>query len=158
MLLGPVTAVYAEWRLRDSGLDDDVFVALAHRGGGRSHLAGSWSEGAPGLRFRVTGTAGSYVVDGPMDGQEDALVAGRSPAGPAWGQEPAQRWGRLRRGDAGEVVPSERGAWDTFYPAFAAAVRGEGPVPVDPRDAVATATVLDAARRSATTGEVVPLP
>jgi predicted dehydrogenase len=157
VLLGPVSAVYAEWRLRDSGLDDDVFVALTHRGGGRSHLAGSWSEGAPGLRFRVTGTAGSYVVDGPMDGQEDALVAGRSPGSPGWGAEPEQRWGRLRRGDDGEAVPSERGAWDTYYPAFAAAVRGEGPVPVDPQDAVATAAVLDAARRSATTGEVVRL-
>jgi predicted dehydrogenase len=55
------------------------------------------------------------------------------------------------------VVPTERGRWDAVYPAFAAAVRGEGPVPVDPRDAVATATVLDAARPSATEGAVVPL-
>ena len=55
------------------------------------------------------------------------------------------------------MVPSERGRWDMFYPAFAAAVRGTGPVPVDPRDAVATARVLDAARRSATEGVVVPL-
>jgi predicted dehydrogenase len=55
------------------------------------------------------------------------------------------------------VVPTERGRWDSFYPAFAAAVRGQGPVPVDPRDAVATARVLDAARRSATEGVAVPL-
>ncbi|RBY82002.1 gfo/Idh/MocA family oxidoreductase [Geodermatophilus sp. TF02-6] len=159
VLLGPATSVYAEWRLRESGLDDDVFVALTHADGVRSHLAGSWSEGAPGLRFRVTGTEGSYVVDGPMDGQEAALVAGQSPAtlGDRWGVEPPERWGRLCRGDDGEPVPTERGRWDTFYPAFASAVRGEGPVPVDPRDAVATATVLDAARRSATTGEVVAL-
>jgi predicted dehydrogenase len=157
VLLGPVTSVYAEWRLRDSGLDDDVFVALTHASGARSHLAGSWSEGAPGLRFRVTGSEGSYVVGGPMDGQEDALVAGRRPGGADWGAEPPERWGRLSRGDDGETVPTERGRWDTFYPAFAAAVRGLGPVPVDPRDAVATATVLDAARRSATEGVVVEL-
>jgi predicted dehydrogenase len=159
VLLGPVTSVYAEWRLGAGGLDDDVFVALAHAGGARSHLAGSWSEGAPGSRFRVSGTRGSYVVDGPMDGQEDALVAGRTPAaeGDRWGVEPEARWGRVRRGDDAEVVPSERGRWDTFYPAFARAVRGEGPLPVQPRDAVATAAVLDAARRSATDGVVVPL-
>jgi predicted dehydrogenase len=158
VLLGPVTSVYAEWRRRDSGLDDDVFVALTHAGGGRSHLSGSWSEGAPGLRFRVTGSAGSYVVEGPMDGQEAALLAGRTPATDGdWGTEPPERWGRLCRGDDGEAVPTERGRWDTFYPAFAAAVRGRGPVPVDPRDAVATATVLDAARRSATEGVVVEL-
>ena len=39
--------------------------------------------------------------------------------------------------------------------AFARAVRGLGPVPVDPRDAVASATVLDAARLSATDGGTV---
>ncbi len=159
VLLGPVAAVYAEWRVRESGLDDDVFVALTHANGARSHLAGSWSEGAPGLRFRVTGTAGSYVVDGPMDVQESMLLAGETPAtlGDAWGAEPEERWGRLRRGDGGEVVPTLRGRWDSFYPAFARAVRGEGPLPVTARDAVVTATVLDAARRSATEGVVVRL-
>ena len=159
MLLGPATSVYAEWRLTGSGLDDDVFVALAHADGGHSHLWGSWSQGAPGDRFRVSGTEGAYVVGGPMDGQEAALLAGQTPAtlGERWGAEPEERWGRLRRGDEGVVVPTERGRWDVFYPAFAAAVRGEGPVPVDPRDAVATARVLDAAVRSATEGVVIRL-
>jgi predicted dehydrogenase len=159
VLLGPVASVYAEWRLRDSGLDDDVFVALTHANGARSHLWGSWSQGAPGPRFRVTGTTGSYVTNALMDGQEDALLAGETPGtlGPAWGAEPPERWGCVFRGDDGEEVPTLPGAWNTFYPAFAAAVRGLGPVPVDPRDAVATATVLDAARRSATEGCVVPL-
>ena len=160
VLLGPVDSVYAEWRITAGGLDDDVFVALTHVTGGRSHLWGSWSQGAPGPRFRVTGTTGSYVVSAPMDGQEDALLAGQSPAtlGTGWGAEPAERWGRVHRGDDGEVVPTRPGAWHTFYPAFAAAVRGEGPVPVGPWDAVATATVLDAARRSATEGVVVRVP
>ncbi|RFU19751.1 Gfo/Idh/MocA family protein [Geodermatophilus marinus] len=157
VLLGPVEAVHAERRVRDTGLDDDVFLALVHTGGARSHLWGSWSEGAPGLRFRVTGSAGSYTVAGPMDGQEAALLAGRRPDGGGWGVEPPERWGRLSRGDDAETVPSERGAWDTFYPAFARAVRGEGPVPVDPADAVATAAVLDAARVSATEGRTVRL-
>src|SRR4051794_15196900 len=86
VLLGPVDSVYAEWRIRETGLDDDVFVALTHAGGARSHLWGSWSQSAPGPRYRVTGTAGSCVlVDG--DSQEEALVAGRTPAtaGADWG-------------------------------------------------------------------------
>ncbi|MGY1642491.1 Gfo/Idh/MocA family oxidoreductase [Geodermatophilus sp. SYSU D00703] len=159
VLLGPVTSVYAEWRLRDTGLDDDVFVALTHAGDARSHLWGSWSQGAPGDRFRVAGTEGAYTVGGPMDGQEALLLAGETPATlrERWGAEPEERWGRLRRGDGGETVPTHRGRWDTFYPTFAAAVRGRGPAPVDPQDAVATAAVLDAARRSATEGRVVPL-
>ena len=159
VLLGPAASVYAEWRLRDSGLDDDVFMALTHANGARSHLWGSWSQGAPGPRFRVTGTTGSYVNRTPMDVQEGLLLAGHTPAtlGAEWGAEPREGWGRVFRGGDGVVVPTLNGAWNTFYPAFAAAVRGLGPVPVDPRDAVMTATVLDAARRSATEGIVVPL-
>ena len=160
VLLGPVDTVHAEWRLRESGLDDDVFVALHHSGGARSHLWGSWSQGAPGPRYRVTGTTASYVNPTLMDIQEELLLAGQTPAtlGDEWGVESSQRWGRLHRGDAGEPVPTERGRWDSFYPAFARAVRGLGAVPVEPRDAVATATVLDAARQSATSGAVVRIP
>jgi predicted dehydrogenase len=156
-LFGPATRVYAE--VRGSGaLDDDVFLAVHHAGGVESHLWGSWRQAAPGPRLRVTGTAGTYIVDG-IDGQEAALKAGRSPAdlGDRWGAEPEQAWGRLYQGAGWEPVPSERGRWDLYYPAFAAAVRGEAPVPVDPQDAVRTMTVLDAARTSAQTGETVPL-
>jgi predicted dehydrogenase len=152
-LFGPATRVYAE--MRDSGgLDDDIFMALHHAGGVESHLWGSWRQAAPGPRLRVTGTQGTYVVDG-LDGQEAALKAGRTPAelGELWGSEPEP--GRLYRGGDGEPVPSERGRWDLFYPAFAAAVHGDGPVPVDPQDAVRTMTVLDAARTSARTGTTV---
>jgi predicted dehydrogenase len=157
VLMGAVTSVYAEWHVNDAGLDDDFFVALTHGDGGHSHLWGSWRQGAPGPRFRVTGTTGSYVVGGPMDGQEELLLAGHTPAslGPSWGSEPANRWGRVHRGSDSEIVPTTPGAWSGFYPAFARAVRRLGPVPVDARDAVATATVLDAARRSATEGGVV---
>lgn len=157
-LLGPVRSVYAELRDRDSGLDDDVFVALTHEGGARSHLWGSWLQSAPGPRFRVTGTAGTYVL-AHGDTQEDRLIAGDTPAslGERWGTEPESAAGVLHTGGGVRQVPTERGRWDTFYPAFAAAVRGDGPVPVDARDAVATAVVLEAARTSATTGTVQAL-
>jgi predicted dehydrogenase len=158
VLFGPVHRVYAEWRERESGLDDDVFIALTHDSGVRSQLWASWTQGAPGPRFRVSGTEGAYVVDGPMDGQEGALVRGDSPAtlGDRWGIEPESRWGSIRRGDADvEIVPTVAGAWDTFYSRFAAAVRGNGEVPVPATAAIATSIVLDAARQSATTGQTV---
>jgi predicted dehydrogenase len=158
VLAGPVRSVYAEmhYRTDPAGLDDDVFIALIHEGGVRSHLWGSWRQGAPGPRLRVTGTSSAYVI-ADVDGQEAQLRSGASPAseGERWGVEPPERWGHLLRGDAGEPVPSVRGAWNLFYPAFAAAVRGTQPVPVDPWDAVATAAVLDAARLSARTAQVV---
>jgi predicted dehydrogenase len=158
LLAGPVKSVYAEMHHRSDtgGLDDDVFVALTHAGGVRSHLWGSWRQGAPGPRLRATGTSGTYVI-ADVDGQEAQLRSGVSPAsaGERWGVEPPEQWGHLLRGDTAVPVPSARGAWDLFYPAFAAAVHGTQPVPVDPWDAVATATVLDAARTSARTGQVV---
>ena len=54
-------------------------------------------------------------------------------------------------------MPSERGRWDSYYPAFAAAVRGERGVPVDPADAVRALEVIEAAERSAESGAVVLL-
>jgi predicted dehydrogenase len=54
-------------------------------------------------------------------------------------------------------VPSERGAYQDYYSGFAAALRGEGPVPVPVREAIHTLEVLDAARTSATEGRVVAL-
>jgi predicted dehydrogenase len=158
VLFGPVDSVYAEMHTprRAEALDDDVFLALTHAGGVLSHLWGSWRQSAPGPRFRVTGTSATYIVVPDMDGQEHLLVTGHSPATyPGWGAEPEDRWGRVFRNGQADVLPSERGAWDLFYPAFAAAVRGDRPVPVDPWDAVRTAQVLDAARTSADIGQVV---
>lgn len=153
---GPVASVYAETHVNAAGLDDDMFLALRHTNGVSSQLWGSWRQGAPGPRFRVTGTEASYVVDG-MDIQEELLLSGATPAslGARWGVEPSERWGVLATGDKQEPVPSAQGAWDTFYPAVAAAVRGEGRLPVDPWDAVATTRVLDAARSSAETGQTM---
>ena len=154
-LLGPVDSVHAESRTRESGLDDDVFVALRHTGGAVSHLWGSWSQPAPGPRFRVTGTAGSLVVT-TADTQEDVLVAGEAPAtAGTWGVEPASDQDRLFTPAGSSPVRLERGAWDTYYPAFARAVRGEGPPPVAAADAVANADVLEAARVSAATHQAV---
>jgi predicted dehydrogenase len=157
LLNGPVLRVYGEMR-GASDLDDDFFVALHHVSGVESHLWGSWRQGAPGPRFRVTGATGTYIVDG-LDGQEALLKAGKSPAalGNRWGAEPEHAWGRLYRGATGAPIPSERGRWDSFYPAFASAIRDDTAVPVDPSDAVRTMMVLDAARHSARTGEAIRL-
>jgi predicted dehydrogenase len=159
VLLGPAVSVYAELRLRENGLDDDVFIAVTHASGALSQLWGSWRQSAPGPRYRVTGTNGTYVL-AAGDTQENLLLAGETPAtlGDRWGIEPPDTHGTLHTGTAAAPYATERGRWDLFYPAFAGAVRGTNPPPVDPRDAIASGTLLAAARTSAATGAVVQIP
>jgi predicted dehydrogenase len=156
LLFGPVVSVYAE--LDDAGgRPGRFFIACRHAAGVVSHLTGDVVlHGAPGARFRVFGTIASYDVDA-FDGQADELMAGGSPAasGDAWGVVPRERWGRLHAGHTTRPWASERGDWTVFYASFADAVRGHGAVPVDPWDAVTGLEVLEAAQRSAATGQVV---
>jgi predicted dehydrogenase len=106
----------------------------------------------------VTGRTGTFAVESG-DGQSERLLAGETEGPGPFGTIPEARWGRIYRGEGipPEPVPARQGSWSSFYSAFARAVRGEGPLPVDPRDAVAALEVLDAARRSAARGEVVRL-
>jgi predicted dehydrogenase len=159
-LFGPAASVYAEVHVRpEDGFDDRFFLSVRHAGGVTSHLRGDWTlPGAPGPRFRVTGRAGTFVVESG-DGQSERLLAGRTEVPGPFGTIPEARWGRIYRGEGlpPEPVPAEQGRWSSFYSAFARAVRGTGPLPVDPREAVAALEVLDAARLSAAGGEVVRL-
>jgi predicted dehydrogenase len=158
-LFGKPTHVYAEVDRRRPGVqvDDDVFIALSHRDGVRSHLWASVLAATPGPRFRVLGLQGAFEKYG-MDVQEDALAAGGVPVDDGWGREPAEQWGRLSNGDTVEVVESEPGAYQRFYTGMAEAMRSGGPPPVDVRDSIAVLEVLEAARESSRTGEVVELP
>jgi predicted dehydrogenase len=147
VLFGPVGEVYGEVaNVRGGPADDDAFIALAHDSGVISHLRASLVTPAPGPRLRVNGTEAGFVIEAP-DGQEDALRAGARPGEAGWGAEPEERWGRLVAGERSELVPSSDGAWPRFYAELAAALDGEGELPVDPRDAVAVLEILERARR-----------
>ncbi|MBC3956027.1 Gfo/Idh/MocA family protein [Pseudomonas triticifolii] len=160
VLFGPAERVYAELQFPapDDELDHTFFVSLSHANGVVSHLSGSCLQNTPKPRFRVSGSLGCYSVDG-LDGQEEAAFAGLTPRseGERWGVEEHRRWGWFEQGDHRERVPSERGCWLAFYHQLQDAVDGQGQVPVNPRDAVASATVMDAARLSAREGRVVVL-
>jgi predicted dehydrogenase len=158
LLLGPARTVYAELDRRREGaaVDDDVFVAIEHANGVRSHLGASVVTGEPGNRFRVLGLAGAYLKEG-LDPQEAALRDGARPGDEGWGREPPERWGRLVAGEEVRPVETEPGAYEAFYAGLAAALHGEGPPPVDPEDAVRALEVLEAARASARDGVIVTL-
>ncbi|MGH9374134.1 MAG: Gfo/Idh/MocA family oxidoreductase, partial [Vicinamibacterales bacterium] len=126
--------------------DDDSFLGLTHASGVRSHLWVSALAAQTGPRMRVLGASAAYVKYG-LDLQEDALRDGASPADPAFGQDPEDRWGTLSTGAAGRRIPTEPGAYRQFYSAVACSLREGSPVPVDPRDAVRTLEIIEAAQR-----------
>ena len=160
VLFGPVRSVYAEFARRhpQAVVDDDVFVALTHANGVRSHLFTSTTVGVLGPRFTVLGSQGAFVKHG-MDPQEDALLAGAIPGGPAWGAEPEANWGRLGSGGETRPVPSEPGAYPRFYAGVAHAIATGAPPPVTAAEGIAMMDVLEAARVSAREGRTVgPVP
>jgi predicted dehydrogenase len=146
-LFGPVESIYAEvdQRRPAADVDDDVFLALEHTSGVRSHLWMSALAGQPGPRFRILGGRAAFVKHG-LDVQEDALRAGRNPGEPDWGEEPRERWGRLGvEGDLREVQ-TEPGNYGALYEGVAASLLSGAPPPVDPADAVTVLELLERAR------------
>ncbi|SEQ97435.1 Gfo/Idh/MocA family protein [Lentzea albida] len=150
-LFGPVRSVYAELDLRRPGVqvDDDVFVALTHENGVRSHLWANAHAAHHGPRFRLLGSEGAFEISG-LDEQEDALAAGRRPTGSGWGHE--DRTGTLGVLDRTTEVAVEPGAYQNFYSELQA-----GRIPVDPAGAVAALRVIEAAFLSARENRVVQL-
>jgi len=156
VLFGPPRTVYAEVdRRRPSAeVDDDVFVALEHEAGVRSHLWMSVLAAIPGPRMRVLGMGAAYEKFG-LDVQERALSEGARPDDPEWGREPSDRWGRLSTGDGERTVETDPGAYTEFYRGIAASLRDGTPPPVDPNDSVMGLGIIEAAQESARTKDVV---
>lgn len=151
-LFGPVAKVYGETarhiRAEDSDADDDAFVSLLHESGVRSHLSMNLVSALQLPRFHVLGSSAAYTKWG-LDGQEAALAAGLLPTDPGYGVEPEEAWGKL--GVPGDIhkVPAQKGAYPQFYRQLAAALAGDGPVPVDPADAVAVLRIIEEVHRQA---------
>jgi predicted dehydrogenase len=157
-LFGPADSVYAELAaVRDGAeVDDDVFVALAHTSGTRSHLWASAAAADLGPRMRLLGSRAAYVTYG-MDVQEAALHDGGTPRDSGWGAVPAEAWGRLGTPGDTEPVPSRPGAYQDYYAGIRAALVDGTPPPVTIEEAIDVLVVLEAARASARTESVVEL-
>jgi predicted dehydrogenase len=129
---------------RATAVDDDVFLALTHRTGVRSHLWMSNGASQAGPRFRVLGRRAGYTKFG-LDVQEAALRAGERP-GPGWGIEPPDRWGQLGVDGDLRPAPTEPGAYPRFYEGVVAALERGDPPPVAPEDALHVIEIIERAR------------
>jgi scyllo-inositol 2-dehydrogenase (NADP+) len=156
VLFGPASHVYSELDHRRPSVEveDDVFVALTHSSGVRSHLFMSAVAGQLGPRFRVLGSRAAYVKYG-LDVQEAALRDNRGLPPTGFGEDPRDAWGQLGSGDETRAIPTEVGSYRRFYEGVVSTLRKGEPPPVDPADAVAGLEIIEAARRSSADRSVV---
>jgi predicted dehydrogenase len=149
-LFGPVADVYAELDKRRAGIavDDDVFLALTHTSGVRSHLWATVLAAQEGPRFRVLGDKAAFTKLG-TDVQEEALRRGERPSATNWGVDPPEHYGLLGVGKDSRPVATERGDYRGFYIGVVRSLREGAPPPVDVRDAIAALEVIEKARRLA---------
>ena len=139
LVLGPARSAVSMRRCTPTnaaGLDDDVFVAITHERGGLSHVWGSWGKARRAPASGPTAPPAPTSWRPEMDSQEGRLGRG-APGNPAGRGRAAGALGtrvpRRRR----QPLASEPGRGISL-PRLRPAVRGP-PVPVDPKDAVATA-------------------
>jgi scyllo-inositol 2-dehydrogenase (NADP+) len=142
---------------REDSRVEDYFALTFHYGERRVVLTSSRLIAAPRPRFSIHGTKASFVKYG-LDPQEPWLRDGGKPSDAGYGMEDATIHGVLTPGDGeGDTIASERGDYRAFYSGLARAIAGEGPVPVDPADAVAGLRLIEAARESAREGRTMAL-
>ncbi|MDR6640353.1 Gfo/Idh/MocA family oxidoreductase [Paenarthrobacter nitroguajacolicus] len=144
-LFGPVAESYGETANHGphpEAADTEAFVSLLHESGVRSRLWMNGMAAQVGPRFHVLGSKAGYTKWG-LDGQEPALAAGVTPSDPSYGHEPQQSWGLLGVDGTAMPVPAERGDYPRFYRELAASLRGNGPLPVQPGEALETLTIIE---------------
>jgi scyllo-inositol 2-dehydrogenase (NADP+) len=139
VLFGPPRTVWADLAVQRPTVEavDYLHLVLGY-GRLRVLLHAGMLVRDPGPRFEVHGDRGSLVTWGLDQPEVRATLTGEV-AG-------LEQRGRL------EGVPDAHGS---FYAAMAAAVGGEGPVPVAPEDARAVVAVIEHALASARDGRVV---
>lgn len=140
-----VTASVA--RQRDGAQSDDWVHLLLEHGTRRAvlHCSLLASGGAP--RFLVHGTRASIAKPHP-DPQENQLLAGLRPGDAGWGVDEDELL-LFEHGQPVRRLPAPRGDQSRYYEAVCAALRGEGPNPVPPEQALEVMAVLEAAIVSA---------
>lgn len=162
LLMGPVVSVSATVRsVRPTDpTDDDLVLLLTHDSGAVSVLSASQVGAFAEPRMTLLGTHGGLRIL-KADTQEDVLRTGVIP-GADWGREPEGHAAVLRTYDGDSIVterflPLQPGQWPSFYRQVEAAIRGQGPVPVDITDVIADLRVLDAARTAGATSATITL-
>jgi len=156
-LFGPPEAIHADIvAQRQGAVTDDYFHVQLLYGARRVVLHASMLVAAPGPRFIVHGTRGSYTKMG-LDPQEEQLRAGLRPQHAGWGID--RRDGTLTLGQDGaaqtHALATVPGNYPAFYTAMRDAIHRRGTTPVPADEAIAVMELIELGRQSAETGTTV---
>ncbi len=151
----PAESVYCRLR-RDydaSDIDSEALIVITFANGatGVADLSGMSAISKP--RFRVHGSRATFVKYG-LDPQEKVMIAGDIDSA----VEPLENYGLLHDGKSERKITTLPGRWRSFYENVAEHLAGNAPIAVPLADSRAGMQVIDAALKSAETGEVVRLP
>lgn len=143
---------------RDGAKTPDWFHAVLRYGQSRIILHGSALALAPGPRFTVHGSLGSFVKMG-LDPQEDELKAGKRPPAPNWGVDhlPAAVSVCLAGACVRREINCVAGDYPAYYRAVRDAIHGKGINPVTANEAMHVIGLIELGLRSAREGRTVPI-
>ncbi len=149
VLFGMPEAIAADVRIeREDAVVDDAFDILLRYPKLSVLLRATMLACAPGPRFVLNGTLGTYVKYG-LDPQEDALKAGGHPGMPGWGEEEPARWGTLTLAEGNRrQVRTEPGDYREFYANVRDAILLKAPLAVTAGNAAQVIRLIELARES----------
>jgi scyllo-inositol 2-dehydrogenase (NADP+) len=163
-LFGHPSSVWADVRTMrpDATVDDSFDLVLAYEHSTqpefrklRSWLRCSMVTAAPGARFTLHGSGGTYVKWG-LDPQENALKQGARFADDGFGEENSSAWGIFQAPDGlPHPVPTLRGDYRQYYANVRDAIFGKAPLAVGIASAWSVARIMELARESSHTGNRV---
>lgn len=154
-LFGVPDAVFGDVRIvRSGGVQDDYFDILLYYPDKRVRLKSNMLAAENGLRYVIHGAKGSFVKSG-LDIQEETQRKNTLPDTPDWGREPESQYGTLTTADGRQIIESQRGNYHHFYDNLARSIRGEAPQEVTPEQALATIRIMELARQSSRSGQIL---
>lgn len=151
-LFGLPRAVTADLSVQRAGaLVEDYFHLTLDYGHCKAVLRAGMQVCAPGPRYEVHGTQGSFAKYG-IDGQETALKDGARPGDAGWGGDDSGHYATVTvMADGAPVarrVPTLAGSYESYYAGMGQAINAGQPVPVDAADALNVVRVIEAAKAS----------
>ncbi len=146
-------------RERDHAITEDAFTLRLYYPGLIVELSATALAPQPRPRFSARGTHGSFLKWG-LDPQENRLRADPKVIDPNWGTEPESAWGTLTLETNATLRPqkieTQPGDYRAYYAQVRDAILGKTPPPVLATDALKVARILEIARASSASGQILP--